>query len=83
MGTLKHSLNDDVFAVFERACQQNEFELADHMLLALEVMARKQNDTKQLDSAYLTFIACCDLGTRPTGPKQGGRDEGRLPLTKV
>lgn len=72
MGALKHSLSGDVLAVFKRACRENELELANHLLTALEVMARKQTDRHQLDAAYLTFIAYCDLGTRTTEPKQMG-----------
>ncbi len=74
MGALKHSLSDDVLAVFKRACRENQFELATHLLSALEVMASKQTDRNQLDAAYLTFIACCDVGTRHTGRKLVGRN---------
>lgn len=72
MGALKHSLSDDVLAIFKRACRENEFELATHLLSVLEVMASKQTDRHQLDAAYLTFIACCDRGSRSTEPKQAG-----------
>lgn len=72
MGALKHSLSDDVLAVFSRACRENEFELANCLLSALEILASKQTDRHQLDAAYLTFIACCDSGTRTTEPKQVG-----------
>lgn len=69
MDVLKHSLSDDVLAAFKRACRENEFELANHLLSALEAMA---TDRHQLDAAYLTFIACCELDTRTTEPKQMG-----------
>lgn len=72
MSAMKHSLSDDVLAVFKRSCRENEFELANHLLSALEVIASNQTDRHQLDAAYLTFIACCDLGTRTTEPKHAG-----------
>lgn len=60
MDTLKHSLSDDLLTIFKRACRENEFEVADHLLTALEVIASEQADRHQLDAAYLTFITCCD-----------------------
>lgn len=78
MGSLRRSLSDDVLAVFERACQENEFELANHLLSALEAIASKQTDRHQLDATYLTFIASCDLDTRPSEPKQVGGNQGHF-----
>ncbi|WP_416047316.1 hypothetical protein [Cupriavidus basilensis] len=60
MSTIKHTLGEDVFAVFERACLEKEFELADHLLLALEAIARRRKDAKQLDVAYLLLAATCE-----------------------
>jgi len=40
------------FAVFARACKEEEFELAEHLLCAGEVIARQQDACWQLDAAY-------------------------------
>ncbi|MGH8788521.1 MAG: hypothetical protein ACREYA_26025 [Cupriavidus necator] len=53
MGISACTLHEEVFAVFERACREGDFELAEHILLALETIARRQNDDRQLDRAYL------------------------------
>lgn len=47
------TLYEEVFAVFERACQESDFELAEDLLLALEAMDRRQEAHRQLDRAYL------------------------------
>lgn len=70
MSSLGHTLSDDLLEVFKRACLENEFESAGHLLSALEVLVSKQTDGNSLDAAYLAFIACCDLGTRTMEPKQ-------------
>lgn len=50
------SLSDDVFAVFERACREQDFETAEHLLKALEAMAeRTVDDDAQLQRAYLVL----------------------------
>ncbi|WP_245254195.1 hypothetical protein [Paraburkholderia sp. LEh10] len=45
-------MHDDVFAAFARACKEEEFELAEHLLCAIEVIARQQGGCEQLDVAY-------------------------------
>ncbi|MFS8980111.1 hypothetical protein PO002_37610 [Cupriavidus necator] len=56
---------DEVFAVFERACREGDFELAEHLLLALEAMARRQEADRQLDRAYLLLAGLCKGGHWP------------------
>lgn len=57
---MRRSLHDEVFAAFARACQEEEFELAEHLLCAIEVIARKQNDCEQLDAAYALLAQAID-----------------------
>lgn len=50
------SLRDDVFAAFERACREQDFVTAEHLLKALEAMAeRSGNDDVLLQRAYLVL----------------------------
>jgi hypothetical protein len=53
MGGPGRPVADEVFAVFEWACQESDFELAEDLLLALEAMDRRQEAHRQLDRAYL------------------------------
>lgn len=53
MGVPGRTLYEEVFAVFERAWQESDFELAEDLLLALEAMDRRQEAHRQLDRAYL------------------------------
>ena len=46
------SLRDDVLAVFARSCEEGEFEVAEHLLCAIEVIALQSLDFEQLDVAY-------------------------------
>ena len=57
MGVPGRTLYEEVFAVFERACQESDFELAEDLLLALEAMDRRQEAHRQLDRAYLLLPA--------------------------
>ncbi|WP_416047244.1 hypothetical protein [Cupriavidus basilensis] len=57
MSTIRRSIFEDVFAVFERACHEKEFELADDILLAFENIARRRKDAQQLDLAYLLLAS--------------------------
>jgi hypothetical protein len=49
-------LEDDVFAVFERACREQEFEVAEHLLQALETIAEDSGDEDRLEEAYLRLV---------------------------
>ena len=73
---MKRSLHDDVFAAFARACREEEFELAEHLLRAIEVIARLQDDSEQLDAAYALLA---QLGDQPrSGARKASRDKRRL-----
>jgi hypothetical protein len=49
-------LEDEVFAVFERACREQEFEVAEHLLQALETIAEGPSDEDRLEEAYLQLV---------------------------
>lgn len=49
----RKSLEEDVFAAFERACREQDFEVAEHLLQTLEAIAHRTGDKDQLESAYL------------------------------
>jgi hypothetical protein len=49
-------LEDEVFAVFERACREQEFEVAEHLLQALETIAEGSGDENRLEEAYLQLV---------------------------
>lgn len=55
MSRTKSSLNDDVLAAFERACREDDLAVAEHLLQALETMARRDDDEAGLCEAYLSF----------------------------
>lgn len=57
VGVSRRTLYEEIFAVFERACREGDFELADHILLALETIARRQKDNQRLDRAYLLLAS--------------------------
>ncbi|SAL22180.1 hypothetical protein [Caballeronia telluris] len=56
---MRCSLHGDVFAAFKRACEEQEFELAKHLLRALEAIARQQANSDQLDAAYALLTTPC------------------------
>ncbi|GAB7547725.1 hypothetical protein [Cupriavidus sp. 8B] len=62
MSSTKHTLFEEVSAVFERACHEKDFALAEHLLSALETIARRQKDERQLDLAYLVLAASFEEG---------------------
>jgi hypothetical protein len=59
---VRRSLHDDVFASFVRACEEEEFDLAEHLLRALEFIARVKHNSEQLDAAYALLA---QLGDHP------------------
>ncbi|WP_250436225.1 hypothetical protein [Caballeronia sp. ATUFL_F2_KS9A] len=64
-------MHDEVFAAFARACEEEEFELVEHLLRAIEVIARQQDDYEQLDAAYALLAQTVD---RPrSGASKGKR----------
>lgn len=68
---MRRSLHDEVIAAFARACEEDEFELAEHLLRAIDVMAGQQDDCEQLDAAYALLAQTVD---RPrSGASKGKR----------
>ncbi|WP_230960682.1 hypothetical protein [Burkholderia stagnalis] len=57
MGSMTYTLEDEILAVFERACCEGDFEVAEHLLRALEAIAFRQRDEQQLDCAYFTLAS--------------------------
>lgn len=47
------TLFDEVFALFRRACNEQQFRVADQLMATLELMADK--DDLSLDAVYLSF----------------------------
>lgn len=60
MSARKHTLQEDLLAVFKRACREKEFELADRLLAALEGSACRQSNDELLAQAYLVFADSCE-----------------------
>ncbi len=50
------NLDDDVLAVFERACQEKDWPVAEHLLRALETLARREGADDHVESAYLELV---------------------------
>lgn len=50
------TLSDDVLAAFERACLEEDLEVAEHLLQALELLARRDNEVDNMQHAYLGNI---------------------------
>lgn len=54
-------LEEDILAVFNRACEQSKFDVAEHLLRALEVLGATDNDKRSpylhesVADAYLTI----------------------------
>jgi hypothetical protein len=46
------------------ACEEQEFELAEHLLRALEAIARQQANSDQVDAAYALLTTPCDQPLR-------------------
>lgn len=47
------TLGDDVLAAFERACREEVLDVAEHLLQALELLARRDNEIDNMQRAYL------------------------------
>lgn len=50
------SLVADVSAVFERACQERDLEVAEYLFQALEAIAHRQNDDAALRQAFSVLL---------------------------
>lgn len=55
MNDKKSSLEDDVSTVFERACREQDFGVAEYLLRALEAIAQRDGDEERLQRALLKF----------------------------
>ena len=51
MSPMKCTLEDEVSAVFERACREQDLAIAEHLLRALEVIALRDGDDARLERA--------------------------------
>lgn len=58
----KCSLEDDLQAVFERACREQDFEIAEHLLQALETFALRTGSDEKLKRIYLTVASSLHQG---------------------
>ncbi|MEA2118773.1 hypothetical protein [Halovibrio sp. HP20-50] len=52
----KTSLYEEVFATYERACRDEDFEVADHLFQTLEAIAQREGEEAWLQRAYAVFI---------------------------
>ncbi len=50
------TLNDDLLTVFDRACQESDWEVAEHLLRALETLSRREGCDEHVESAYLELM---------------------------
>ena len=50
------TLDDDVLTVFERACQEKNWPVAEHLMRALETLARREGADEHVESAYLELV---------------------------
>lgn len=55
MPKAKRSLEGAVLEVFEYACRQQDLEVAEHLLRALEIIAQRSGEQDQLNRALLRF----------------------------
>jgi hypothetical protein len=54
---IRPTLRDDVQTAFERACAEKDFEVAEHLLLALEAIASREKNKASLDMAYWVLVS--------------------------
>lgn len=52
----RSTLEDDVAAAFERACNEHDLALAEHLLQALEVIANREGNEGRLQKAFLQLV---------------------------
>jgi hypothetical protein len=55
---IRPTLRDDVQTVFERACAEKDFEVAEHLLRALEAIACREKNEASLNIAYWVLVRC-------------------------
>lgn len=57
------SLSEDVLAAFERACHEDDLQVAQHLLEALETIAQREDAEEDLQHIYAQFAR--SLQTKP------------------
>lgn len=57
------NLGDDVLRVFERACQEKDWQVAEHLLRAVETLSLREGSDDHVESAYLELVRT--LADRP------------------
>lgn len=57
MNKSKCSLKESVRTAFERACREQYLEIAEPLLQALEILARREGNGDELKRAYLTIAS--------------------------
>lgn len=57
MNTSAKSLEEAVQAVYEKACTEEDYEVAEYLLKALEALARRDGNTDKLDQCYLVIAS--------------------------
>jgi hypothetical protein len=50
------TLNDDLLTVFDRACQESNWEVAEHLLRALETVSRRERSDEHVENAYVELV---------------------------
>ncbi|WP_194712132.1 hypothetical protein [Noviherbaspirillum soli] len=48
-------MDQEVLEVFEHACDQGDLEVAEHLLRALEIFARRNGDDSNLNGVYIAL----------------------------
>lgn len=57
------TLSDDLLTVFDRACREQDWEVAEHVFLVLELLSLREGSEKKVESAYLDLVHT--IGRRP------------------
>ncbi|WP_136415908.1 hypothetical protein [Herbaspirillum sp. ST 5-3] len=52
----RRTLSGDVLAAFERACREDDLAVAEHLLAALETIARREETSETLQQVYLELV---------------------------
>lgn len=53
----QRNLQDDVRRIFERACDEQDLEIAELLLQALEIYSRREGDSDDLQRVYLKIAS--------------------------
>ena len=52
----RQSLDDEIAAVFARACDERDWEAAEYLLQALEAIARRESDDSRVERALQRLV---------------------------